>query len=146
MKTPLFFIPFLLCLVALLASGPEARAATISGTVTEDAEATDVDEAAPGVEGTQVSLLLLPGEEEVAKVTVDEFGNFDFGDLPPGDYVLVIQYASGLIVTTTPFAMGGTNLVYTIPVVTTATLPRFTNLSIVNPTETRAPEASPFAP
>ena len=113
---------------------------------TSDADP-DSDDADDPVGQAKVTLVRLPEEDEVETVFTDSDGFFEFADVPTGDYILRIEYISGLRVTTTPFAVspdqGG---YFEIPVVTRATAPRFTTLRVVNPANTRGPEVSPFAP
>lgn len=148
-----FLLPFLLAGSWLQAQEESAPTATgtgsVSGVVYEEEDATAGFSAGDiPVPGAKVTLVSLPDREEVQVLLTGEDGQFNFENVPFGEYEVRIEYISGLMVATQPFAVASASqeLDLQIPVITEASAPFFSNLRVVNPANVRGPEVSTFRP
>lgn len=121
---------------------------SVSGVVADQSQATSEDDPGVPVSGAKVTLIKLPDNEEVEVILTGDDGTFNFGDVPFGEYEIHIEYPSGLSVSTASFVVNGDNTApeFSIPVITEASAPLYSNLRVVNPASTRGPEVSTFAP
>ncbi len=146
MKFHLFPLLLATSLLPFSLTGQDSGA-TVGGIVFEDVNGnTDFDAADEPVEGVLISLVHLPDERVAGQTYSGEDGRFSFGAVAPGEYHMIVKYVSGLEIATVPFQVSDDDLFFEIPVITRATLPRFTGLYLVNPANTRGPLVSPFAP